>query len=388
MDFSLSEEQKALVKDVDEFCKELEVNSGKVSLLERPGPESEKLEDDLEKKIVEKGWYGLPFPAEYGGQNKGAFELGLLLQAFHRGGLPYPGRMSISIFCGLNVLHYGTEQQKRQILPKLMRGELTLTISITEPDAGSDVKAMKCKSVPKDEGFYITGQKVYSSGAAGKDNIICVVTRTHAKKPLRDCMTLLLVPANTKGIVFRRLESMGRRMGGLYEVFFDNVWVPKENVLGKVNEGWNALTGNFSVERAVASAAHLGFCERIFNDILETAKTRVCRNRVLGDYQSVGQRVAEFAAELQAARILVYSAFCSIDQGKQSLEEVSMCKLFCSELQKRLGDAAMELAGGYGYLKDSMTQWYYRESRIATIGAGSSQMMRNAMGIALGLRAS
>ena len=386
MDFSLTEEQEALVKEVDEFCRELNVDGKKVALLERGGSDSEALEEELERKLIEKGWYGLPFPSEYGGQDKGAFELGLLMEAFHRGGLPYPGRMSITVFNGLNVYHNGTEKQIKEIIPKIIRGEKTISISVTEPNAGSDINAMKTKSVPHKGGFRITGQKVYSSGAAGEKNIIVVATRSDAKKHVRDCMTLFLVPSTTKGLEFRRLESLGRRMGGLYEVFFDDVWVSEENVLGKVNQGWKALTRNFNVERAVASAAHLGFAERIFAEILKTVKGRMCNNKLLGSHQVVAQQVADYAMEIEAARLLVYRSFAAIDEGKAAIEEVSASKLYCSELVKQIGDFAMEMAAGYGYLIKSLMQWYYRESRIATIGAGSSQMMRNTAGGMLGLK--
>ena len=386
MNFSLSEEQQTLVKEVDEFCRELDVDGMKVALLERPGADSEALEEELERKLIEKGWYGLPFPSEYGGQDKGAFELGLLMQAFHRGGLPYPGRMSITVFNGLNVYHNGTEDQIKEIIPKIIRGERSISISVTEPNAGSDINAMKTKSVPDKGGFRIAGQKVYSSGAAAKRNIIVVATRSDSKKHVRDCMTLFLVPSSTKGLEFRRLESLGRRMGGLYEVFFDDVWVPEENVLGKVNQGWKALTKNFNVERAVASAAHLGFAERIFSGVLQILQTRMCNGRLLGRYQSVRQQLADYAMEIEAARLLVYRSFYTIDAGKAAIEEVSTSKLYCSELVKQIGDFAMEMAAGSGYLIKSLIQWYFRESRIATIGAGSSQMMRNTAGAMLGLK--
>ncbi len=388
MDFELSEQQMALINDVDEFCRELNVDSNMVNLLEKGGPDADELERKLDQKLVKNGWYGLPFPEQYGGMGKGAFELGLFIEAFHRGGLPYPGRIVTTLFLGLHVLHNGSEEQKNEIIPKIVRGETTLSISVTEPGAGSDINAMKTKAVEDGDGFSISGQKVYSSGAAGENNIIVLAARTDSKKHVRDCLTLFLVPSNSKGIEFRKLDSLGRRIGGLYEVFLDDVWVSKRNVLGEVNQGWKVLMSNFNVERAVAAASNLGYTERIFNEVLHVARTKMCNGQQIGTYESVAQEIAEYAIEIEASRLLVYRAFCTIEEGKRAVEEVSVSKLYATELLKRLGDFAMGLSGASAYRKDSVLQWYFRESRIGTIGGGSSQIMRNLAGTTLGLKAS
>ena len=128
-----------------------------------------------------------------------------------------------------------TKDQKEKLLPKIIKGEVTMSISATEPNAGSDIASLTTKAIAKDGGYSITGQKVFSSGAAGEKNIIIVAARTDFTKARHKGLTLFLVPSRTEGIEFRRLEALGRNVGGLYEVFFEDAWVPEENILGGLN---------------------------------------------------------------------------------------------------------------------------------------------------------
>ena len=382
MDFSLSIEQENFKKEIKEFCKK-ECANIDIAQLEESGSDPE----DIDRKLVEKGWYGMPFPVEYGGLSKGIFDLGLLSEGLVRWGYPFGGRFQLTMLNALNLFKNGSEEQKKKILPKIIQGELTMSISVTEPNAGSDIASLTTTAVPKNGGFSINGQKVFSSGAARERNIITVAARTDETKPKHKSITLFLIPSKTKGIEFSLLKSLGRCIGGLYEVFFDDVWVPKDNILGELNEGWKAMTSGFNVERAIVSACYLGFAERIFNDIIEIVKTRSCNNRELGNYESIAQQVAEFGIEIQAAKLLTYRSLFMVSEEKPAIEEVCQSKLYCSELIKRLGDFAMEVAGGLGYLMSSKVQWYFRESKIVTIGGGSSQIMRNIIGAIIGLKA-
>ncbi|MBT8340302.1 MAG: acyl-CoA/acyl-ACP dehydrogenase, partial [Desulfatitalea sp.] len=178
MDFSLSGEQTAFVDEVAAFCRkhcaDVDINE-----LERTGSDPE----DIEAKLVESGYYGLPFPEAYGGKGKDFFYFGLLLEGLLRGGYPYPGRFQATMLNALNVFESGSESQKKEILPKVISGEATLSISLTEPNSGTDVASLKTKAVEMDGGFAITGQKVYSSGAAGEKNIIVAGVRTDPAAP-------------------------------------------------------------------------------------------------------------------------------------------------------------------------------------------------------------
>lgn len=381
MNLLLSTEQENFLKEIEEFCRK-ECRGIDIFQLEELGCDPE----EVDKKIVEKGWYGLPFPEEYGGLNKGVFDLGLLSEGLMRWGYPFPGRFQLTMLNALNLFKNGSENQKRLFLPRIIKGEITMSISVTEPNAGSDIASLTTKAIQKDGGFLINGQKVYSSGAARKNNIIIVAARTDETKPKHKGITLFLVPSETKGIEFYLLKSLGRRIGGLYEVFFDDVWVPQENILGSLNEGWKALTSGFNVERAVVSASYLGFAERIFDDILQMVQLRSFRHRKLSQYEAIVQQVVEYGIEVQAAKLLVYHSLSVVQEGKSGIEEVCQSKLYCSELIKRLGDFAMEIAGGEGYLTTSLMQWYFRESKIVTIGGGSSQIMRNIIANLNGLK--
>lgn len=381
MEFGLTREQEQFVREVDSFC-EAECRNIDIGYLEEKGTDPE----ELEAKLVSKGWYGLPFPKEYGGAGKGYFDVGLLIERLARGGYPYPGRLQITTLNGLSVLENGTRKQKLDILPKIAKGEQTMSISVTEPNAGSDVASLSTMAEQKNGGYVINGQKVYSSGARGDKNIIMVAARTDPSQKGRKGLTLFLVPANTPGLKFVRMKSMGRNIGGLYEVFFDDVWVTEEHVLGEVNKGWVALTRGFNVERAIVSAGYLGFAERIFIDALSIAKQRYGQEDAEESRGAVMTRIAEFESQIQAGKLLTYKTLHLADQDKPSIETVCHCKIYTSELARRLGDFCAEIAGGQGYMSSSMVQWYFRESRILTVGGGSSQIMRNVAGAQLGLK--
>jgi len=382
MKLLLSDEQENFLKEIEEFCRK-ECANINIFDLEESGSDPE----EIDRKIVEKGWYGLPFPKEYGGLNRGIFELGLLSEGLMHWGYPFPGRFQLTMLNALNLFKNGSEDQKKLFLPKIIKGEMTMSISVTEPNAGSDIASLTTKAVQKDGGFLINGQKVYSSGAARKNNIIIVGARTDETRPKHRGITLFLVPSETKGIEFNLLKSLGRRIGGLYEVFFDDVWVPKENILGKLNEGWEAMTNGFNVERAIVSASYLGFAERIFDEVINTVLTRMSNHQQFRGLESIAYQVAEYGIEVQAAKLLVYHSLSLVEEGKSAIEEVCQSKLFCSELIKKLGDFAMEVSAGEGYLLTSLMQWYFRESKIVTIGGGSSQIMRNIIANLNGLKA-
>ncbi len=381
MEFGLTADQEKFIREVDEFCR-VECRNINIGDLEEKGADPE----DIEEKLVERGWYGLPFPKEYGGAGKGYFYVGLLIERLARGGYPYPGRLQITTLNGLNVLKNGSHEQKLDILPKLSSGERTMSISVTEPNAGSDIASLKTKAEEKDGGYVINGQKLYSSGAVGGKNIIMVATRTDPSVRIHKGLTLFLVPANSPGMEFNRLKSMGRNIGGLYEVFFDDVRVPKEAILGQLNNGWAAMTKGFNSERAIVSAGYLGFAERIFNEAVKIVQTRYTSKEKKLEHGAVLGRLAELASEIQAARLLTYQALRLADRKKLSIEAVCQCKICASELARKLGDFCSEIAAGKGYLMESLVQWFYRESRIVTVGGGSSQIMRNVAGAQLGLK--
>lgn len=380
MEFGLTAGQKRFIDEVDEFCSATCQNIN-INDLEAHGVDPVA----IEQQLVERGWYGLPFPTEYGGGGEGYFMVGLLIERLARGGYPYPGRLQITMLNGFNLLHNGSHEQKLDFLPKIAVGERTMSISVTEPNAGSDIASMQTRAEEKDGGYVISGQKLYSSGAVGEKNVIMVAARTDFSVKPHKGLTLFLVPSTTPGLKFGRLESMGRNIGGLYEIFFDDVYVPAANVLGEVNKGWAAMTKGFNAERAIVSAGYLGFAERIFNETVKIAKDRYT-NRTAEQRGAVMLRLAEYASELQAAKLLVYQALRLADRRELSIEAVCQCKVFSSELAKSLGDFCIEIAGGNGYLMDSLVQWYYRESRIVTVGGGSSQIMRNVAAAQLGLK--
>lgn len=381
VDFRFTERQERLRSEVRSFCQE-EIPNLDIRALDAEG----SYPAELDNKMVEKGWFGLPFPKEYGGMGYGIVETAIIAEELFAGG--YPGTYLVTVFNALNVLHNGTEEQKREYIPRVIRGEITMSISITEPNAGSDLGGISTKAVEDGDEFVIEGQKVYQSHAAGSDNVMVMVTRTDTSGSRHHGITIFLVPSKTEGIIFRRLDSLGRRIGGLYEVFMEGVRVPRTNMIGELHKGWKVLISGLETERAAVCAGYVGQGKYGLDQIVQFARENIFRLRPIGSYESVAHRLASLAAEFQAAKMLAYRGVWMAKEGLPAMKEVSMAKMFISELLRKIGDFGMEISRGYGYLPDLPMARLWRETRISTVAGGSSQMMRNAIARTMGLKVS
>jgi alkylation response protein AidB-like acyl-CoA dehydrogenase len=336
--------------------------------------------------LAESGYFALPFPEEYGGVGAGATAMALIGEELGRRGLDIAAGYGITVFLALNVLRHGTEEQKQQYLKRVIAGEERFAICMTEPEAGSDAAAIRTSARPDGRGgFRLNGQKVFTTGAGHPNTVLHVTARTDPSAPKYEGMSILLVPTDAPGVQTRRLETVGRHILGTYEVFFDDVAVSAEQVLGRVGDGWGVLKSGLELERLFSSAGYLGAAQTVLDMTVDYVNGRRQFGRPIGAFQAVAHPIADMHCEIEASRLLTYRAAATLDNGEPASHQIAVAKLFVSEALQKATNTGMQLMGGYSYMTEYDMQRYWREARVATITAGTSQVQRTIIARGLGV---
>ena len=335
---------------------------------------------------IELGLFRIGFPEAYGGIGGDLSDLLLVSQDLAYWSYDVYTAYSVPLYTAMTLLKIGSEAQKQEFLPALMEGRIRLSTSISEPAAGSDVSALKTTAKRVDGGWLLNGQKLWNTAAGAKDNVLQVLARTNASAPPRKGMSMFLVPNDTPGLQYRKLDMLGRRATGTYEVFFDDVFVPEDRLLGGLDEGWSGLLACLQGERLLTSAGYVGSAQKVVDLALAYAKEREQFGRAIGEFQVIGHMLADMQTEVDAARLLVERAAAVLMAGRDATREVSMAKLFGSETYAKVANQGMQVFGAYGYSMEYEMQRHFRDARSTTVGAGSSQMQRNAIAATLGLK--
>jgi alkylation response protein AidB-like acyl-CoA dehydrogenase len=380
MDFSFSPEQEALRDHLQELL-------GKVcppEYAERCDSEARPPREAYEA-LARHGWFGLILPAEYGGAGASAIELAILLEEAGR----HFEELGMWVFRtltygGYAVLAHGTREQKERLLPRVARGELSFCFGLSEPQSGSDAAALTTRAVAADGGYLINGQKVFTSGMDISDYCL-LVTRTADGARRQEGITNFLVDTKLPGIEVRRIATLGQRAIGTTQVFYSDVKVPASAVLGAVDRGWEAVDAYLWYERLCLSAARTGAATAAFEYALAYAKTRKQFGRAIGQFQAISHKLADMKVMLDISRMLVYRYAWLMAQGKATRHDAAVVKLHTGETYKAVSDLGLQILGGYGYCMEYPMQRFFRDSRLATIGAGTSEIQRNIIARGLGL---
>ncbi len=381
MDFGFTEEQRLLRESVRKLMqKHAPAEYVRRHDRERTYPE------ELYQAWVEAGLFALPFPVEYGGAGGSLVDMVIVAEEMARVSADLVMAYTGNIFCGLNLVRKASEEQKRYWLPKLFAGEVKFSISMSEPDAGSDIGAMRTAAVRDGNEWVIDGQKIWASMAGAKDNVICLYVKTDPKAHYRQGMSLFLVDNDTPGLTVRKLDMLGRRATGTYELTFDKVRVPPDRLVGGENNGWDCVMSGLQVERATSAAGNVGAAQGVVDLAVQYAKDRKQFGRPIGANQAIAHMLADMETEVEAARTLMWRAAWMVSTGQNALREISMAKLFASETYVKVASQGMQVLGGFGYSTEFDMERHFRDSRAATIAAGTSQMQRNLIANLLGLK--
>lgn len=381
MDFSLTEEQRMMRDSVRKAMDRI-ATPEYVRRLDR----EQAYPDELYAAWVELGLLRIPFEEKYGGLGGSVMDMVVVAEEISRKSADFFMAYAGSVFCGLNVARKGSEEQKRRWLPKLLSGEIKMSISMSEPEAGSDVGAMRTSARREGADYVVSGQKLWATGAGAKGNVINVYVRTDPKANIRQGMSLLLVDNTAQGLELKKLDMLGRRCTGTYEIFFNDVRVPAERLVGGENKGWDCILSGLQVERITSAAGSVGAAQACTDLALEYAKERRQFGRPIGTNQAIAHMLADMAAEVEAARALTWRAAWMVASGQDALREISMAKLLASETYVKVANLGMQIFGGFGYSMEFDMQRHYRDARAATIAAGTSQMQRNIIAGLMGLK--
>ncbi len=381
MEFGFTEEQQMLRDSVRKLLqKHATPDYVRKHDRERTYPE------ELFQAWAETGLLGLPFPEDYGGSGGSLMDMVIVAEEIARVSADLVMAYTGGIFCGLNVLRKASEEQKRYWLPKFLAGEIKFSISMSEPDAGSDIGAMRTTAVKDGNEWVIDGTKIWASTAGAKNNVICLYVKTDTKAHYRQGMSLFLVDNDAPGLTLRKLDMLGRRATGTYELTFDSVRVPPDRLIGGENKGWDCVMSGLQVERATSSAGNVGAAQGVIDLALQYAKDRKQFGRPIGANQAIAHMLADMQTEVEAARTLMWRAAWMVSSGQDALREITMAKLFTSETYVKVANQAMQIFGGMGYTEEFDMARHYRDARASTIAAGTSQIQRNLIANLMGLK--
>jgi alkylation response protein AidB-like acyl-CoA dehydrogenase len=336
--------------------------------------------------MAEHGWLGLMMAEEHGGSGGSPVDVAILLEEAGRAYEELGVWMFRSMVWGGHSLSlHGTEAQKAAYLPKIASGESSVCFGLTEPDSGSDAAALKTFAEKQADGSYIiNGQKMFTSGMDISDYCLLVARTSHGERKQQG-ITNFFIDTKTPGIEVRKIETLGHRGIGTTQVFYTDVHVPADAVLGEVDNGWAATDQYLWYERLCLSAARYGAASAAFDYALDYAKTREQFGQPIGKFQAISHKLADMKSMLEISRLLVYQFAWRVGQGNATRHDAAIIKLYSSEAYKAISDMGLQIFGGYGYCMEFPMQRFFRDSRLAVLGAGTSEIQRNIIAHSLGL---
>jgi alkylation response protein AidB-like acyl-CoA dehydrogenase len=380
VDFELTAEQQMFRDTVRTFC-DREIDRDYVRSCDREHrPPTEAF-----KAIAAQGWLGVNIAEEHGGLGAGATEVAILLEEVGRTFLDLAFWIfRVVTWGGFAIGRDGTDEQKRRFLPQVAAGDCSVCFALTEPSTGSDAAAIQTTATRDGDDYVINGQKVFTSGFKVSDHVL-VATRTTTTGNRYEGFTNILVDTTARGLDAQPIETLGHWPLGTMLLYFDDVRVPRTNVLGPADDGWRNLNAYLNYERLCLSAARTGASHAALHDALEYAKTRQQFGRPIGKFQAVSHKLADMAVMLEVSRLLVRQYTWRFEQGSNTRRDAAMLKLYTCEAYKAIADMGLQVLGGYGYTMEYDLQRHFRESRLGTIGAGTSEIQRNIIAKTLGL---
>lgn len=335
---------------------------------------------------IDLGLLRIGFPESYGGIGGSLTDLVMVSQDLAYWSYDVYTAYSVPLYTGLTLLKIGSEEQKAEFLPALMEGRIRLSTSISEPGAGSDVSALRTTAQKVEGGWRLSGQKLWNTAAGIEGNVLQVLARTDAEAAPRRGLSMFLVPNDAPGVECRKLDMLGRRATGTFEVFFDDVFVSDAHLVGGLNRGWDGLLACLQTERLLTSAGYVGSAQKVVDLCAAYARERTQFGRAIGEFQVIAHMLADMQTEVDASRLLVERATAVLEASQDGTRAVSMAKLFGSETYAKVSNQGMQVFGAYGYSLEYEIQRHFRDARSTTVGAGSSQMQRNAIAATMGLK--
>ncbi|MBU1008672.1 MAG: acyl-CoA dehydrogenase family protein [Bacteroidetes bacterium] len=372
MNFDLSQEHELIRQTVREFA-EREIKPVAQELDEKA-----EFSPALTKRMGELGLFGMYLPEKYGGQGLDTLSYIIAVEELARVDGSQAATLAAHNSLGIGPLYYfGTEEQKKELLPKLCTGEALWSFGLTEPGAGSDSRGSKTTAEKVGDEWVINGSKIFITNGASDLNIGCTVQAVSANTDGKKQFTTIIVGSQTPG--FKRMSMHNKMMwraSDTAELFFDDCRVPAENTLGKVGEGSKIMLTTLDAGRLSIAAMGLGAAQGAYELALAYALERKQFGQPIAKFQINAFKLADMAMKIELARNLLYKACWLKDEGRPFGMESAMAKLYCSEIAREVADEAVQIHGGYGLMKDYAVERFYRDQRLLQIGEGTSEIQR------------
>jgi len=370
MEFELNEEQQQMKMSVREFAE------AEIAPHVMEWDESQHFPIELKPKLAELGLMGVLFPEEYGGAGLGYVEYAIAIEELSR----VDGSVGISVaahnsLCSNHIYQYGTEAQKQKYLTPLASGEHLGAWGLTEPGAGSDASGTRTTAVKNNGGWIVNGTKNFITHAIHADT--CVAFASSDRSKLSKGITGFIFEKGMKGFVPAKKENkLGLRASETASVIFEDCFLPDENRLGEEGMGFVNAMQILDGGRISIAALAVGIAQGAFESAVRYSGERQQFGKPIREFQAIQFKLADMATQIEAARLLMYRAAAMKDNGKRTTRESSMAKLFASEMRVRVCEEAIQIHGGYGYTKDYPAEKYWRDSKLCTIGEGTSEIQR------------
>jgi short-chain 2-methylacyl-CoA dehydrogenase len=373
LDFNLTKEQEMIRKEVRKFAK------NEIAPIASDLDEKEEFSAELTKKMGEIGLFGMFVSDKYEGQAMDYLSYIIAVEEIARVDGSQAATIAAANSLGIGPLYYfGTEEQKNKYLPRLCSGEGLWGFGLTEPTAGSDAGGSKTNAVQDGDDWVINGSKIFITNAACELTMgVTVQAVTNTRPDGKNEYTCFLVESGMPGFKAVPMhKKMMWRASNTAELYFDNVRVPKENVLGNKGDGFHQMLKTLDGGRLSIGAMGLGGAQGAFDAALKYAKEREQFGQPISKFQAIAFKLADCAMEIECARNLMYKACWLRNQNLPFAKEAAMAKLYCSELMGRVANHAVQIHGGYGLMKEYDVERFYRDQKLLDIGEGTSEVQR------------
>ncbi len=370
MDFEYSPDQIQLRREVRDFA------AREIAPHVMEWDEAQQFPAAVIKKLGELGYMGAIFPEELGGAGLGYVEYSIIIEELAR----VDGSVAIILaahtsLCSNHIFKAGTAEQKQHYLPKLASGEFLGCWSLTEPEAGSDAAGTRSTAVREGLDWILNGSKTFTTNAHYAD--VCVGMAVTARGAQQHGISAFIFDKDTPGFrVGKKENKLGLRASATGEVIFSNCRLPESKLLGKEGDGFIDSLKILDGGRVSIAALSIGMAQGAYDAALKYSKMRKQFGRPISEFQAIQNKLVDMATAIDASRLLTYRAATMLDQGKRVTRESAMAKLFASEAAVRIADEAVQIHGGYGFIKDYPVEKFYRDVKLCTIGEGTSEIQR------------
>lgn len=369
MNFSLTDEQRTLQKMVRDFAK------NEIAPFV-PRMEQGEFPRDILRKMGSLGLMGIPVPEEYGGAGMDFTSYIIAIHEFSKVSAAVGVILAVHTSVGTNpILYFGTEEQKQKFVPRLATGQLLGAFALTEPSAGSDAASLKTHAVKKGDHYVINGSKAFITNGGEADTYIVFASTNRSAGP-RGISAFIVEKEATGLIIGKDEKKMGLHGSRTVQLTFDNMIVPAENLLSEEGKGFKIAMANLDIGRIGIAAQALGIAEAALTEAVRYAKMRYQFGKPIYAQQGISFKLADMAASVEAAHLLVYRAASLQQQGLPCVKEASIAKLFASKTAVEVAVEAVQVFGGYGYTEDYPVERFFRDAKVCEIYEGTSEIQR------------